>query len=395
MELIRPYPAAIIIILLSFNAQAATVSVSPQSQNAIEGSNFTVSVTLEPGGSSVYGAQFSLIFDKTKLEALSIEEGALLGSDGALTMEGAKTIDNSTGKINYSLVRKGTSTGISSSGTIAEITFRGLSAGTSALNFADVVISDLNASEIPSDTQAGNVTVAAVSTPTAAPTSTPTATTTATATFTPTATATATPGLTQTSTPVSGTPSQQGSTSGTSQAAISTIDRLELTYPNNTLVTLSSVGAVSEGDEFTVDAYIKSTEPVYGAEMKLLFDINYLEGIRIEQGDFLGGSMIVNSVSNENGEMVYAETRVGNVTGVKAKGVLARAMFRAKKAGNTAIELKNVKLINENEVAIKDVLSDSPGMNISRKAEQLDSLAVYWALLALISLVVIKRRLQI
>ena len=383
MELIRPYLAAIIIILLSFNAQAATVSVSPQSQNAIEGSNFTVSVVLEPGGSSVYGAQFSLIFDKAKIEALSIDTGTLLGSDGASTIEGVKTIDNSIGKINYSLSRSGTSTGISSSGSIAEITFKGVSAGTATINFADVVISDPNASEIPGSTQAGSVTVAAASAPTATPTSTPTAA--------------ATPGLTQTSTPVSGSPSQQGSTSGTSWDAASTIDRLELMYPNNTLVTLSSASGVSEGDEFTVDVYIKSTEPVYGAEMKLLFDINYLEGIRIEQGDFLVGSIVVKSVNNENGEMIYAETRVGNVTGVKAKGVLARAMFRAKKAGNTAIELKNVKLINENEAAINDVLSGSPGMNISRKAEvsrKLDSLAVYWALLALISLVIVKRRLR-
>jgi len=378
MELIKPYLAAIIIILLSFNARAATVSVSPQSQAAIEGNNFTVSMVLEPEGSSVYGVQFGLMFNKTIVEALAVEKGTLLGSDGAVTIEGVKSIDNANGRLSYSISRSGTSTGINSSGIIASITFRGLSAGTTSISFADVKVSDPTPAEIPSSTQAGNVTVTAAATPTA------------TATSMSTPTSTAIPGITQTSTPVSGTPPQQGSAS---QAA-STLDRMELMYPNNTLVVLSSESSVSEGDEFIVSVHVKSTEPLYGAELKLVFDTYFLEGIKLEQGDFLSGSLVVNSLDNDRGELTYAETKVGNVAGVMAKGVLAKATFRAKKAGNTTIGLKDIKLVNENEAMVRDVLYEGMNLSISKGiARRAGMIGAYWALAAFVILVLtIKRR---
>ncbi|MDP2841903.1 MAG: cohesin domain-containing protein, partial [Candidatus Methanoperedens sp.] len=177
------YLSTFIIILLSFNAEAAKVSLSPQTQDVTAGNNITFSVILDPEGSSIYGAQFSLIFDKTIIEAIRIDKGALLGSDGAATIEGAKSIDNANGKITYSLSRSGTGTGMTSSGTLASVTFRGLNAGATAVTFINVVLGDPNAGEIPGTASGGSVNVEASA---STPTGTPTPTTIPTGTPTPT-----------------------------------------------------------------------------------------------------------------------------------------------------------------------------------------------------------------
>ncbi|MFZ2411595.1 MAG: cohesin domain-containing protein [Candidatus Methanoperedens sp.] len=376
------YLSIFIIILLGFNAQAAKVSILPQTQDVTSGNNITISVLLDPEGSSIYGVQFSLIFDKTIVEAIRIDKGALLGSDGASTIEGAKSIDNANGKITYSLSRSGTGTGMTTSGTLANVTFRGLNAGATAVTFANVVISDPNASEIPGTTTGGSVTVLQQ---------------TQTATPTPTSTAAQTPAVTGTQ-PSSGGSTQDntyppGKDSKPNATATAAENTFETMHPDNTVVTLSSVCSVSENELFAVNVHITPRESVYGAELKLSFDTDILEGVSLEQGQFLGGATIVNSVDNEKGEMAYAETRTGNVAGVKAKGILAKATFRAKKAGVTAIQPEGIKLVNDDERIISDVLSDGINLTVLRMEEppKGDAIGVYGALAALLSAALIIR----
>ncbi len=373
--------ALLVIVLLGNNAQAARLSILPESQDAVAGNNFTISVMLDPEGSEVYGVQFSLIFDKTTIEALRLDKGPLLGTN---TIEGNKSIDNTNGKVTYSITRSGTSTGVSSSGILAEVTLRGINAGVTAINFANVVISSPIPTEIPGTTSGGNVNVTGVAT------STPTST----------LTATPTPAITQTSTQAS----SSGSTGGVSPTAVSKAtaspvienNTLELTHPDNTVVTLSPAGSVSEGDEFEVNVYIRSTEPVYGAELKLSFDNSLVEGVNFEQGAFLGGSLVVNSVNNGKGEMTYAETRTGNVAGVMAKGILAKAIFRAKRAGSAAIQPKDIKLVNENEGVVKDVLYSGMNVTILKRTEEprgADAAGGLWVLAVLVVLVLSIKRM--
>lgn len=342
--------AAFVFILLSFNVQAVGVSLSPSSQEVAKGSTFTALVILDPEGSNVYGAQFSLVFDPARIEALSIEKGALLGSGGASTIEGAKIITSE--KVTYSLSRSGTATGINTSGTLASVTFRGLEAGIAAINFVNVTVSDPNAIEIPSTTSGGSVNV----------------------TPSPAITAPESPSAAQTPQQSPGAVPQNNT--------------------NNTAVTLSSAGSVSEGDEFTIDVYIKTAEPVYGAELKVLYDINLMEGISIGQGSFLGGSPVVNDVNNERGEMVYAETRMGNVTGARGEGILAKAAFRAAKAGNTTVVLKDIKLVSDDGNLISDVLYSGIDMTILERKESktVDAAGAFLVLFAFLILV-LRRRL--
>lgn len=398
------YLSIFIIILLSFNAQAAKVSISPQTQDVTSGNNITFSVILDPEGSSIYGAQFSLIFDKTIVEAIRIDKGALLGSDGAATIEAPKLIDNANGKITYSLSRSGTGTGMTSSGTLANVTFRGLKAGTTAVTFENVVLGDPNASEIPGATTGGSVTVLQQ-----AQTATPTPTPTSTAAQTPAVTGTQPAGTTtSTATPTTGAqPSSGGSTQGNTYlpgkdskpnaTATAVENTLETMYPDNTVVTLSSAGSVSENELFTVNVHITPRESVYGAELKLSFDTDILEGVSLEQGQFLGGATIVNSVDNEKGEIAYAETRTGNVAGVKAKGILAKATFRAKKAGVTTIQPEGIKLVNDDEIIISNVLSDGINLTVLRteKPPKGDAIGVYGALVALLSAALVIRNRKI
>lgn len=401
------YLSTFIIILLGFNAQAAKVSISPQTHDVTSGNNITISVLLDPEGSSIYAAQFSLTFDKNIIEAVSISKGPLLGIDGAAILEGAKVIDNTAGKVSYSLTRSGTGVGIVSIGTLAEVTFRGKNAGISPINFADVIIGDTNASEIPGTTTGGSVTVLQpTTTATQTVTPTPTPTSTSTANQTPTVTGTQPAGTTSTATPATGAqPSSGGSTqdntyppgkdSKPNATATAVENTLETMHPGNTVVTLSSVGSVPENELFAVNVHITPRESVYGAELKLLFDNKLLEGVGIEQGTFLGGSPVVNSVNNEKGEMTYAETRVGNVTGVRAKGILAKATFRAKRAGSATIQPGDIKLVNENEAIINGVLSDSISLSIIKKTEYYrgDAIGASLAMAALIiSGLIIKRR---
>ncbi len=378
------YLSTFIIILLSFNAQAAKVSISPQTQDATAGNNITISVLLDPEGNSIYGAQFSLIFDKTIVEAIRIDKGALFGSDGASTIEAPKLIDNANGKITYSLSRSGTGTGMTTSGTLANVTFRGLNAGATAVTFANVVISDPNASEIPGTTTGGSVTVLQ-QTQTATPT--PASPSTANQTPAVTGTQTSSGGSTQDNTYPPGKDSKPNAT------ATAVENTFETMHPGNTVVTLSSAGSVPENELFVVNVHITPRESVYGAELKISFDTDILEGVSLEQGQFLGGATIVNSVDNEKGEMAYAETRTGNVAGVKAKGILAKATFRAKKAGVTAIQPEGIKLVNDDERIISDVLSDGINLTVLRMEEHPkgDAIGVYGALAALLSAALIIR----
>ncbi len=396
MELKRLYLVALlVIVLLGNNAQAARLSILPESRDAVAGNNFTISVMLDPEGSEVYGAQFSLIFDKTTIEALRLDKGPLLGTN---TIEGNKSIDNTNGKVTYSITRSGTGTGVSSSGILAEVTFRGLNAGVTAISFSNIILSNPNATEIPGTAGGGNVNVSGFVTPTPTSTiiqSTPTPSPTQTSALT----ATPTPAITPTSTQAS-----SGSTGGVSPTAVSKTtaspvienNTLELTHPDNTVVTLSQAGSVSEGDEFEVNVYIRSTEPVYGAELKLSFDNSLVEGVNLEQGAFLGGSLAVNSVNNGKGEMTYAETRTGNVSGVRAKGILAKAVFRAKKAGSAAIQPKDIKLVNENEGVVKDVLYSGMNVTILKRTEEprgAETVGGLWVLVALVVLVLSIKRM--
>lgn len=324
--------------ILAASAQTVTMSISPASMNVDEGETFSISVIIGNEGGNVYGAQFDLLFDKTVIEAVSVGKGPLLESDGASTLE-VKTIDNANGKVVYSLSRKDVTAGINSSGILVYFTFKGVNAGYSVLNLNNVIVSDPTPLSVPVTMTSGIVNVAEVQT-------------------TPTPTTTDTSG----SVDNAGVPSVTAT--GKPEPVLNEDKTLEVLHPDNTILFLSSeVSETTQGDVFSVNVYVKSTEPVYGAEFKLSYDKNLVEIVSLEQGSFLPGSVIVNDINNDMGEIMYAETRVGNVTGIVSKGILAKAGFKAKNPGNITIQPKDIKFINDNEELIGNV--PFSGINIT------------------------------
>lgn len=163
-----------------------------------------------------------------------------------------------------------------------------------------------------------------------------------------------------------------------------------------TLSLIRPDGDVSEGDTFTLDIFIDpDIDRVYGAQFDLSFNNQFLEGIKLEQGPFISGTMIVNAVENDKGEMTYAETRTGNVKGTVSKGIMARAKFRAVNSGITTIEIKNIKLVNDEDQIIQNVSSSNMNMTIQEAKEAGQSAIFYLLLFVLIILSsVMKERVE-
>jgi len=136
-------PAAI-----SQTASAATISVEPSYLNVTPGEEFSVNITVYPGGAEIYGAQYTLHFDNILLRALSQNKGPFLTQDGAGYIVIKNNWDNTVGKTDYGEMRKGVDYGVTEPGVLATIDFEVRSSGVSELCFGEVILSDPNGSEI-------------------------------------------------------------------------------------------------------------------------------------------------------------------------------------------------------------------------------------------------------
>ena len=133
------------------NGGNATMKVVPSSIDRTVGDEFSIDIVIEPGDAEVYSAQYTLGFDPEILEALSQEEGDFLNEAGAAnTIEATNNIDNEAGKLEYGLTRTGVITGVTTTGTLSQITFRVIGGDRgSYLDLTDVVVGDTVAEAIP------------------------------------------------------------------------------------------------------------------------------------------------------------------------------------------------------------------------------------------------------
>ena len=133
------------------------VYVDPVRQTADVGDTVIVKIEVSDV-TDLYVFQFDITFDPTVLEAVSISEGDFLSSHGTTTGL-AGTIDNTLGTITGTTCALTGATGATGSGTLATITFNALADGTSNIVLSNVVLSNSSASEIPSTSEDGSVTV--------------------------------------------------------------------------------------------------------------------------------------------------------------------------------------------------------------------------------------------
>lgn len=160
---------------------------------------------------------------------------------------------------------------------------------------------------------------------------------------------------------------------------------------NNTVVTLSANESVLVGDNFTVYILITPGEPIYGAEIKLLFDNTSLSGTHLEKGSLLKGMNVISTINNEKGEIWYAETLIRNVPGISSKGILANATFTAKKADITSIHFNQITLVNDKGKKITNVSYNTFNLTIHEKERASNISAAVLIMIIILALLIWKK----
>ena len=153
---------SILLCLLAASTYAAQMSVDPAYQEVFKGDTITVNITVDPEESTVYAASYTLHFNNTILNATSQTRGPFLRQDGEDSTVYWNVIDNTTGKVEYSECRTGTSVGVSNPGILAAITFQVIGdEGFSGLNISDYNGELLYSTtgSIPTDVNNGSVEV--------------------------------------------------------------------------------------------------------------------------------------------------------------------------------------------------------------------------------------------
>lgn len=124
----------------------ANVFLNPTSKNVNTNGTFSVNVDIETN-KEIYGYEFVLSFNPTILNVESVNEGTFLKKDGATTFP-ITMINNTLGEIVVAVAMLGVDSGVSGSGTIVTVNFKGKNSGTTILDLKDVNLEDPNASKI-------------------------------------------------------------------------------------------------------------------------------------------------------------------------------------------------------------------------------------------------------
>ena len=118
---------------------------------------FTVNITVDPA-EGVAGIQCEILFNASILEAISVTYGDFF--DGYATFNLTPIIDNANGTIRnlvVAIIEPGKN--VSDKGVFATITFRAINNGFSFLNLSNVMVGNINASELPVDVVNGSVVI--------------------------------------------------------------------------------------------------------------------------------------------------------------------------------------------------------------------------------------------
>jgi hypothetical protein len=116
----------------------ATLTLSPTSNSVSINSTFAVNIVLNTGGQNAYGADINKIhFNPSFLQVVdsdSVTAGVQIAAGALMPMTIINSVDNTGGSVQFSQLATPGST-YSGSGTLATITFRAASAGTSNVTF--------------------------------------------------------------------------------------------------------------------------------------------------------------------------------------------------------------------------------------------------------------------
>ena len=119
------------------------------------GGTFQIVVTVDPGSDSLRGADAFITFDSTSLKATTVTAGSLFPT--------FFHDESTSGKVYVAGMVSDPANSISTSGTLATITFKGLKDGSATLAFdcntSKIIKNDINASNVISCSQNGTASV--------------------------------------------------------------------------------------------------------------------------------------------------------------------------------------------------------------------------------------------
>ncbi len=119
----------------------ALVKIEPSTQSIINGTPFSLDVTIDPQGIAITAYQFNLTFNPAIISISNVIQGNLLNRAGAtFFMKG--TIDNITGTLINTLCMMLGAYSVNTKGVAATIQFNALAAGTSNITLSNVIVSD-------------------------------------------------------------------------------------------------------------------------------------------------------------------------------------------------------------------------------------------------------------
>ena len=152
-----------------FSVEAASLTFDKSTATATNGGTFQVGVVMNPGSDSIYSTDVYVIYDSTLLKATTVTAGSLFPNV-------ANDIATS-GRVYIAGYVNDTGSSVTTSGTVATITFQGLKDGSGTLSFdcnsSKIIKNDLNATNVivceQNGTSAVTVGAGGGSSPTATP----------------------------------------------------------------------------------------------------------------------------------------------------------------------------------------------------------------------------------
>jgi len=143
----------------------------------------------------------------------------------------------------------------------------------------------------------------------------------------------------------------------------------------------AAVTKVKVGDELNVTINAEHISDVYGYELRLTFNPDVLE-VKEASADWEGFTV---PPITRNGEIVFAHTKIGQVSGESGDVQLAKIRFEAIGYGETSVRLARVKLVDSQVNSTTESPNLSITLQVAPRAAIFSDIEGHWAEYAILS----------
>lgn len=288
----------------------AVVKVDPASSAVTVGGTVVVNIRIE-NVTNMAGAEVHLTYDSSLLALQQIQAGGFPAPDFVAQSNA------SGGQIDYAIAQMPAQhQPVSGSGTLLQITFKGLAAGSALLHITSAVLSDAAATLIPSTTQDGTVIVSSTS---------------------------------ATTSPVPTSPAPTSAPVPTSSPAATPI-------PGSATVRVVPASAPVSGVA-VVAVRIENATNLWGADLKVTYDPNAVQCTQSQVGSLPVPDVVAKNTCAA-GAAEYIVTQQSPRAPSSGSGTAVQLTFTCLKSGTFALHLDRSSLVNKDGLALPKVAVD-------------------------------------